>query len=623
MRFAQLAALAALIVTTSACASKLKRQLTDNTPESRSVEEALDTSQINFTDFASGATVNLKAYMEASDRDYLLLTFGSKGCTACNEKAALLTKDVIGKHSLFLTDPGKRFEIVGVNTDSEPAKRLAGYLGKFPYIRWSDPAGLGMIGHFVPPGRKFGVPVTVMVSRTGIAWRIMPEESTSIEILIEKVEITLQLRGGEAAGTGEGGDDGGAADGPAVDGSGDASDASDASDGTGAEDAGTTDADDGTDGATTDGGSTDATGDGGATDAVDGSDDGDGVVPTDLASMTPGRLKRVTVKGCDGVEQNLAAALGSADYRFVSVVRGACGPACEAQMRALKYVKERCARLSCAVATLFTDGIAPQICATSDRVPVYEGGASFFSVFKTHFDWSYTPIEHADFSLEMPPVEGPLLLGFARDGTLVHSIEGMVDEAALAELVEGPAIGEVARGPDFRLFDKARGEFGFADLRRQAKYTVVSAWSAFPLCQPCIEELVYWSQPGKLVDFCAARPGECQLAALELHEPAADQSLESYFDDVLTGRLPEFDGMNARGVRIPLLLDPKPVSGPLGNGYLFRFFDGYMSAAFPEMGYDPRTLIYDREGKIVGAFRSETPTEAHDPVFELLESLVD
>ena len=76
------------------------------------------------------------------------------------------------------------------------------------------------------------------------------------------------------------------------------------------------------------------------------------------------------------------------------------------------------------------------------------------------------------------------------------------------------------------------------------------------------------------------------------------------------------------GIRVPLVLDPLPKYLPDGTFNTQRYFDGYMmAAANRDWGSDPRTFIYDREGKIVAMFRSESPTGG-DPVLAKLKELI-
>src|SRR5262245_40556418 len=105
--------LSGVLLATAACASRLKHEKTSKAPAGASAEEKIDLGKVEFRVLGTDEIVNVKAYMEAAQRDYLLLTFGSKGCAACNRKADHLKNEVIGQHRLFLTEPGQHFEIIG------------------------------------------------------------------------------------------------------------------------------------------------------------------------------------------------------------------------------------------------------------------------------------------------------------------------------------------------------------------------------------------------------------------------------------------------------------------------------------------------------------------------------
>lgn len=568
----------ALSASLTGCASKLPRDVKDNTPDS--VAEPLDFELVEFADLRTGETINLKSYMDEQGRDFLLLTFGAQFCSACSDKGRHLVADVIGKHPLYLTDVAKRFEIVGINTDQYP-DRLGSYLTNFPFMQWSDPAPtpadpeMAMLRFFMPAGNKFKVPLTVMVSRRGIEWRIMPDEQIAMAEMMERVEFTLGLTGG-------GPDDGG-----------DAGDAGDADDGDG-------DGDDG-----------------------DG-DGGDGGESSPLGIPGPGRLKSVDVVTCAGATKTLHDVLGAAKYRFVQVTKGACDATCQANALKLKNLPAACQTRgsTCAVASLTSATPARAEC---DSGLAAKGGEAFFDVFKTHFNWDDPRVLDPDTALARFEHEltGPLVLGFDGDGKLVYSKEGALSANDLASAMGAADFGAVARGPDFRLYDQATSEFGFADMRRKAAFTVVTAFGS--MCSSCILELKHWSEPGQLVDFCAARPDDCQVRALETGELPAGQTLAQYHEGILNGT-PGFDGFAALGIRASLVLDPLPKYLPPDfTDNLDRFFEGYLIANSPnpEWWGDPRTVIFDREGKVVAQFKSETPPAGEDdPVFKKLKALL-
>jgi hypothetical protein len=358
-----------------------------------------------------------------------------------------------------------------------------------------------------------------------------------------------------------------------------------------------------------------------------------------LVEIGPNRLNGVPTTACDGSHGLLGQRLSGADLRFVQAVRGSCNAACRANLDELQRAVAACeAQIasggrSCRAASLHAgltahaDLQASGLCGAATSGLVAGGGAEFFTVFKHVFNWDYLPIEAPQtYDLSLPEVAGPLVLGFDAAGRIVFAKEGALAAGELAALAAKPRL-EPARGPDFAMYRRTEAgadeTFGFATWRQKARYTVLSAWGAYPLpCGSCIEELQRWSGEGALLDYCAARPTQCQMAALETHLPEADsgKTLAGFYDGILHGDGADFDGFAALGIRVPLLLDPRP-EGDDPQGYLRRIFDGYLVASFPDWGKEYRTVIYDREGKIVAAFRS-MPGAAEDPVLKTLRRLL-
>lgn len=582
------------------CASKLPYEKTTHAPEGMGLEAQLDLSLVELKDVRTGDAINLKTYMDANEREYVLLTFGSKSCTACNRKNDYFKNYVIGQHPMFLSEAGKHFEIIGVNTDPDPYERLQGYLSQYSWIKWSDPAGLVMLDYFMPQGARFRVPLTVMVTKDGIAWRVMPDDHISERALVDKVELSLAGRPQKPEPT-PGTDDG----------------ASEPGDGDGSGDTGGDGDDTGND-----------QGDGGDDQGDGGNDQGDGGLPTadaaDLAAIAPGRFQRVDVTDCAGQPATVDKVLGGTkpDLRFIAVTQGACGTECQDNLATLQAAMADCeaAGKHCAVASLSTEAPDANVCASG---LAYQGGAAFFNVFKSHFDWNYTITENPDYTLVLPAVEGPLLLAFAADGTLVYSHERTLPAGALGDVIRAAAP-LPAVGPDFALFTKDTGVFGFAERRLKAQYSIVASVGVYPVpCGSCIDELVRWSEPNQLYDFCSERPTFCQLLYVDYNYPdRPGQTLAQFYDIVVNGDGRRYKGLAANKIRIPLILDPNPKNGDDGQGYLKRMFDGYMLAARPDWKTDPRTFVYDREGKIVAQFRSESPGD-EEPVLAKMQRLLE
>jgi hypothetical protein len=228
--------------------------------------------------------------------------------------------------------------------------------------------------------------------------------------------------------------------------------------------------------------------------------------------------------------------------------------------------------------------------------PVYQGGADFFDVFKTHFNWNWQNEPATDpetWAYIMPTVEGPLTLGFNADGLLVFSAEGALAEGSIQAVVNSDSLTMPAEGPNFPFMNSTLGAFGFATTRRQAKYTVIHTFATS--CDSCRAELQHFSAEGGLLDRCQARAGLCQMAAVESGEPEDGQaaSLPSYLTSVESWA----SGLN---IRVPMWIDTRLTAGDWTKDWV-RFLKGYVVAlAGGESGY--RTVVYDREGKVLASF---------------------
>jgi len=565
----------AFMVSAGGCASRLPAEKKINRPEGG--VQVVDLSLVNFLNIETGETVNLKAYMEANNRDYMLLTFGSRGCTACNEKGFVLRDSVIGQHPLYQTEEGKHFEIMGINTDPDPLPRVKQFVLTYQFqsfLRWNDPKGKAMIEFFMPEGRAFGVPLTVMLTRQGIKWSITNDQGLHVDEIMAKVEETLNIGNSRPRPT--------------------------------------------------------------PTPSPSPSPSKPPVVLPPISGLdaeAPGRLRSVSVTTCDGEVKDLAQVMSVRDYYVIQAEGKACGAACLANREQLAALKAGCQgedgtgcgvmSLSQAAADLPLD---PQACGTGMAA---RGGGEFFSSFHTHFSWNHAVSEsyEPEWSMTLSPVDGPLTFVFSKDGKLAFSKEGALVDGELSNFVATGDFNKRPRGPDFQFFGKEKGDFKLADLREKSKYTVVSAYGTF--CGSCIEEMKFWSKPGELKDFCAARPEDCQVQMVNSDYPGDGQT----FDQFLTEAA---DVLATSGINLPLAMDP--INPNQDNGYLKRFFSGYLMAEFfyqlpVEKRGDPRTVIYDREGRIVGMFVTEgvkepapddpNPPAPHvDPVMSRLKELL-
>lgn len=563
-----------------ACASKLDRDLTDKAPKGNNLEAELDLDQVSFRRIDDASPVKLGEAMRAAGWQYVLLVFGSRGCAICNREARALQDEVIGQHELFVTDAGRSFQIIGVNTDQRLDDRLRAYLARLPFIQWNDPAGAEMLAHFMPPGRRFAVPLTVLVRATGqgtdgIVWRVLPDEASGVSVAEIMRRVVMSLRG---EGTGNPGA-------PSASPNGESSSGGEAGGG--------------------------QVGGGGGEQPTPGESGGTGSSPgtplraSQLADALPGRLDFLELQSCSGASTQLGALAAREDLMFVQALRGPCNDSCR---QLGQHISEVCvAGLGDGRRCRFVRLVARADCR--ERFD-FVGGEPLFEVFATHFNWAYRPLENPDYSLSLPPVSGPIVMGFAADGRLAVSHEGDLTPAGFDRLVAQMDPKLPARGPDFRFYNPVRGEFRFADLRRQARYTVVNAFST--ICSSCIAELKHWSRPGNLVDFCAERPDECQIVAVERTDDLEPTTgLPGTYNRVVST-------LAAEGIRVPVLLDPTPL-----DDYLGRFFDGYVAALKPEWGGLFGTLVYDREGKVVTSFApADESASRADEALEYLRQIL-
>jgi hypothetical protein len=558
------------------CASRLPREKKLRTDTNATAAEKIDLTSIRFIDLATNQPVTISDFMQKAELDHVLLTFGSKNCAACNRKAKALVKDVIGRHPLYLSDAGRRFSIIGINTDPAP-ERLGGYLKEFPFIRWSDPSGVVMVSRLAPSGSRFRVPLTVMLRRDGILWRILPDDKISVDGMMLKVEQTLGLS-------------------PTETGTGGMNEPSEPS-----------------------GDSADPAGQG---------------APPNLGLKVANRLDSVQVTSCDGTQKSLTSFLSDASWRFVQVTRGNCVEGCLDTAQNLQNIGKACREAglgACAGLTLeHADAPVSAQELNCKQRNVYVGGGEILKVFASHFDWNYPKkVDDQGLPYLVRAVSGPQTLGFQADGTLMYSHEGVVATQELLRAIQDRDPAKHARGPDFALFDEPRGIFSFADWRLQSKYTVVMGWST--VCNSCDAQLKHWSKSGQLIDFCAAHPADCQVGAVENTFPGSREALRGYFDGLLSGTFEAptgvtYDGFQKLGIRVPLLLDPV-ADIPGDTDYLNRLHDGYMLAASrdipSEHQNDFRTFIYDQEGKVVARFYGEVLRDGEDdPVLVTIKQLL-
>ncbi|MCX6125592.1 MAG: hypothetical protein NTV34_12735 [Proteobacteria bacterium] len=190
-KFLQTFALVMFFCGLCACAQKLPREVTNNRPVA--VGEPLDVNGINLFDLASGESINLGKYMDDHKLKFMLLTFGSRSCEACLEKAEYLEANLV-ENGQQLGPAGDSFEVRGVNVDPSSNHQLVVDMVKqlkLSHMVWSDPSVEIMMRYFQPPNLEFGVPLSAMIDRNNLLWRISSKEHLTPEELVRMVVKTL------------------------------------------------------------------------------------------------------------------------------------------------------------------------------------------------------------------------------------------------------------------------------------------------------------------------------------------------------------------------------------------------------------------------------------------------
>lgn len=524
--------------------------------------------------------ISLTSFMEREGYDFLLLTFGSKACAACNRKAEEIETKVLGKHPLFLTDQGRRFGIVGVNTDPNP-ERLGAYLKQFSFIRWSDPSGSAMLEFFMDPGEKFRVPLTVMVDRRKILWRVNADETLSVTEIMDKV--ALSLGGGNEGTSGSQPTPDGPPTGP---------------DGGGVE-----------------------TGSSGIT----------------LAHPSRARWQTLTVTDCQGQTQPLSQLLSPGPMPLVlQVTGGRCGALCLEQHKKMTQVCGGDGATACQVWTLVSeesspseglgiDGSGASSTGICESPTVIRGGKPVLETFKSLFDWK-TPrrVDSDGYVVVESPVEEPQVFVFDGEGSLVAETLGLWNEEHFRSLASGQW--PPHRGIDFPLYRSPLsevtpgGQTSLSQVREGYELTVLAFFQTD--CASCEKEFKEWSAPGGLLEFCANKPGFCQIYGVENRYRPQGWTLDQFYENVMKGYdhplLGAYPGFKTLGIKVPLLLDPVSDEEST-DSFKNRIHDGYLIGKSKELKFLYRKAVFDSEGKLRGIFVSPDDEKAPDPLRVFLE----
>lgn len=535
--------------------------------------EKIDVDQLSYFDLATGEKISLARYMDENSLRNVMLIFGSVGCAKCNEKAKVLSHQLMGKHALFLDSQEFDFELIGVNTDvgsarrrfdqiwhNEQQKKQAGY----DFVRWSDPGAETVKTQLLKAGSNFAIPFMVVLSRDSLLARYVATDTRGIDAVLDDVRLVL-----EGKAPGEGPSDGGG-DSPGVD-------------------------------------------EGPLDPAV-------AISPAAIAK--PGRFARVKGYDCQSLESvNLSQLLSGAGRRYMHLAPANCDKACQ-ENRAL-FAGELAAHCErgkrCAVLDYRYDASGGASCDGD-----FLGKTDLRALFETSLNWRAELVNFNSWG--EPDTIGEdtrsYVLVFDDRDQLIAAKSGAVSLSELTAAVPGKDY-----IPEFKLLgasDHAAPATTqtLRDLLAKARYTVFYEYG--PGCESCDKKLVKWSRrdvddPG-LLQFCRESAGFCSLYALNVPIPGLNTPSSAY-DDTLAH-------MRSKGARVPLLVDHDVIrQGPSADSYA-RFYEGYLRPYFRKQWADEfggvlngATVIYDSEGKVVMSFAPSADPNAKDLVAQALKAL--
>lgn len=530
--------------TMMACAAKLPREVTVKRPFGEA--RPFNADGISLQNLADESSVSIGQHMRDRGLKYMVITFGSQGCAVCMQKARYLQANLVNDSYNLLGSAAKDVvQLVGVITDPPASRRdvlsLVDAEG-LSHLQWWDPGHQIMMDYFQPEGRNFSVPLTVMVSQTGILWTVPSWEAVTGPDLINKIASTLGVDANPPP--------------------------------------------------------------------VNPDDPSGGLKQPLLAKEQANRFDEVKVTRCsDRSEVGLGALLPPAqfDLRAVLLTKKTCSAdeSCrEAEASLQNWLTDCQSRWirRCAVSIITTDDAACNDSAND----AFVGGKEFLSVFKEHFNWSYIPTEVTPGRWLLPDFAGPMTLIFDSVGKLVFSRDGKINDA-LADRMNSDKLALRERGPDFPIW-LAEGTVRkavprsqravarpFSQMRQTSKYTLVMFWNTW--CGSCFEELEDWhSRADSPYGFCRNNPEFCQVVALETGRSESGLTPSDYLSGLVSGN-DDFEGWANKGWTMPLAVEDVPLQdgrAPLG------WYEGWFRATFGSK--EPRNVLYDREGKVVGAW---------------------
>ena len=527
----------------SSCGAKLPREVSIRHPVATATAEKMDLDGVVLKNLQDASTVSVGQYMRDNRLNWLVLTFGSQGCGVCMEKARYLQANLVGHYNILGEGAENKIRLIGVTTDPEKDREQLLTLVQdqgLTHLQWSDPGHIVMMNRFQPEGMGFSVPLTVMLSRDGVLWRVSSREKLSPTQLIQKISSTM---GGTTSQP------------PPID------------------------------------------------PEVPFPPPIDAPllareIPERLNAVN---LKSCRDRSIANLGEILPIVKDG--LRAVLLRRENCedSDACRdalVGMNAWKLACQSKGGRSCEFQELVLSG---DYCSESSG---FFGGEEFFEVFADHFSWGYAPIDVGPGRTKLPEIKGPLSLVFDDLGRLVFSKEGALGDSMIQRLeqdgMRSRAIGPnypivanmapVSKNPRDNVTS-------FSALRTQAKYTMVMFWNTW--CSSCTDEIQEWHrEQDSAFNFCKAHDQFCQVVALETKRSESELSPEAYLQGLIDGN-DDFDGWRRLGWTMPVAAEGLPsADGTAARGW----FDGWVRARFGSS--EPMTVLFDREGKIVEKWRS-------------------
>ena len=552
----------------STCGSRLPR---GKRPASLPISAEL--SALKFLDLATNQNVDVASYMLKNSKQYLVLMFGSVGCSSCNSKALNLSQNYLKKDNLFVDQKYKDFEWIGVNTDTgsnrikfrsiwdDPEeKKNRGY----DFIRWEDVEANTLRSKLLGEGVPFGVPFVAMVNRQGLVWSLNNTSSLALEEMIAKVKRTIDESASSTADAGE------------------------------------------------------QEGDQKKKEEQVSKQNNQLPEAVELSFAKPGRLRSVRVSNpcANGASVDLEEVFSGKKSRLVSLRRTQSCQSEECKKNDLltrevlaSACREGKDETSCLGTFLALDQMA------CDGSGFLQGGVEFYQVFASLAQWDKAALRDARGRPQrFDEVTSSLTFVFSDTGSLKFFASGVPDKQELVRALRFPhEVVDSSLGMGFQLFGQtiegtqAPRALTMREWSQGSKYSLLTTFD--PSCGSCVEEVKHWLKPESgLYDFCAKDPGFCQIAVLENIGLPEGLVASDYFNEIRSQ-------MDVLGfTKIPLMIDPETIEG----GY-YRILEGFLFP-FLKRWQDNGSVILDQEGKIVYEFTA-TETMSSDLLVNTLRTL--